>query len=297
VEVIMAGGLGDVAFEYWVARIFDRKILYPEWYHRSLPEDEEVLSWDRGDPRAILEYLTRLFEDPMPYLGRYSARQLRQGLWYLADNACSSYMFALMNDEAPWEERRRCLESFHSLYEKLFAPLCAEVLSHRLPPRADPLWEEEQRLHRAMAELYRKHFPEPATAELPQEVMGKRIRAWSAEREPLERELKAVEASATPWDPYPLNSICYMWWDVLPVYGRPDEPEQQAFDETVLNVLERILGLESMACREGALHGLGHWRSYYPERVERTVDRFITSARPEGALLEYARQARGGCIL
>ena len=55
----------------------------------------------------------------------------------------------------------------------------------------------------------------------------------------------------------PLNMICYMWWDVLPIYGKPEEPGRREFDLMCLEVMKLTLGLDSDACRESALHGLG----------------------------------------
>lgn len=96
----------------------------------------------------------------------------------------------------------------------------------------------------------------------------------------------------------PLNSICYMWWDVLPIFGEPDVPTRRAFDAEVLEVMARTLALSNDACREGALHGLGHWQTYYPEQVHATIDTFLANTpdlRPE--LRSYAQSAQDGCVL
>lgn len=61
--------------------------------------------------------------------------------------------------------------------------------------------------------------------------------------------------------------------------------------------MERCLALTHQACLEGALHGLGHWQSIYPERVGAVVDRFLrerNDLRPE--LVCYARRARDGAV-
>lgn len=95
----------------------------------------------------------------------------------------------------------------------------------------------------------------------------------------------------------PLNDVCYMWWDILPIHGRPDRPERRAFDAEVLLVLARLLAIPHDACRESALHGIGHWCIYYPE-LGRVVDDFLARTpdlRPE--LVAYAERARDGCVL
>lgn len=97
----------------------------------------------------------------------------------------------------------------------------------------------------------------------------------------------------------PLNSVCYMWWDILPICGQPEDPGRNEMDREILGVLESTLQLESDACRESALHGLGHWQPYYPEQVTAIIDAFLQSQ--EGGLREelrvYARNAYRGCVL
>ena len=54
---------------------------------------------------------------------------------------------------------------------------------------------------------------------------------------------------------------------------------------------------ESIACRESALHGLGHWHDVYPAEVELIIDRFLSGyreLRPE--TVNYAKIARCGCV-
>ena len=95
----------------------------------------------------------------------------------------------------------------------------------------------------------------------------------------------------------PLNNACYMWWDLLPIYGRPEQPDCTEFDSEVLVVLRDLLAIPHDACRESALHGLGEWARYYP-RVASIVDKFLTRTpglRPE--LVSYALRARSGNVL
>ncbi len=103
-----------------------------------------------------------------------------------------------------------------------------------------------------------------------------------------------------------LNSVCYMWWDIFPTWGRPDDPGCGERDAALLEVMARGLALDSLACRESALHGLGHWHLHYPAETERIIDRFLASEREPAAgpggpeidprLEAYARAARTGCI-
>ena len=94
-----------------------------------------------------------------------------------------------------------------------------------------------------------------------------------------------------------LNAICYMWWDLFPTWGRPEDPRRAELDALVLDLLERILTLPSVACAESALHGLGHWMPRYPQRVTEIIDGWL-SRRPDisAPLRNYALAARCGCV-
>lgn len=95
----------------------------------------------------------------------------------------------------------------------------------------------------------------------------------------------------------PLNRVCYMWWDLFPRHGYPVNAGYAEVDAELLAVMRRVLALDSLACQESALHGLGHWKHHYPEIVEQTIDEFL--ARTEGIrqeLREYAGYARVGSV-
>lgn len=99
----------------------------------------------------------------------------------------------------------------------------------------------------------------------------------------------------TTWTP--VNRACYMWWDLFPSWGHPEDPARHEEDQTVLQILEGILSIPSEACRESALHGLGHWQLHYPEAVQQIVDEFLaTKSAMSPPLREYALAARTGCV-
>jgi hypothetical protein len=100
-------------------------------------------------------------------------------------------------------------------------------------------------------------------------------------------------------DGSPLNSACYMWWDILPlVPAATAGPENATFaDDDVFAVLTELLAIPHDACRESALHGLGHWTFSNAKGVA-IIDAFLAregDLRPE--LIAYAKAARTGCIL
>jgi hypothetical protein len=106
----------------------------------------------------------------------------------------------------------------------------------------------------------------------------------------------------------PLDSVCFMWWDMFPTWGfdplpvktgeavpKPEIEDRLALDAEILAVIKGILGMDSLACQESALHGLGLWQEEYPEFVQVTIDDFLrrrSEISPE--LREYAEAAREG---
>jgi hypothetical protein len=67
----------------------------------------------------------------------------------------------------------------------------------------------------------------------------------------------------------------------------------------MIEVMEKTLKLGHDACREGALHGLGHWKSgSFGMRIEKVIDQFLKQnpkLRPE--LRQYALNAQRGAVL
>lgn len=74
----------------------------------------------------------------------------------------------------------------------------------------------------------------------------------------------------------PLNSVCWVWWDVLPIHGLAGEYEDGAeLDAAIIAVLWRILQIDSIACQESALYGLAEWRSHYEEEASAIIGNFL----------------------
>lgn len=95
-----------------------------------------------------------------------------------------------------------------------------------------------------------------------------------------------------------LNTLCYMWWDTVPALATPDDPNHAAMDGAMLDLWRHALGLDSIACQESALHGLGHWTRHDRTAVDAIVDAYLKS-RPglSPELIAYARAAKSGCVL
>lgn len=96
----------------------------------------------------------------------------------------------------------------------------------------------------------------------------------------------------------PLNGVCYMWWDILPIYGCPNDPSRFDLDFEMINVMSFALSIDSDACRESVLHGLGHWHLDYPSQVEAIIDEFLKqNPMLRSDLVDYALNARLGYVL
>mgnify|MGYP000257921392 CR=1 FL=1 len=89
---------------------------------------------------------------------------------------------------------------------------------------------------------------------------------------------------------------CYMWWDIIPIYGGINHPDLDAINDAVLNIFEQVLMLKAESCLDSVLHGLGHWHNYVPDRTESLVRWFLyrTDIRP--ALRSYAEYAAVGRV-
>jgi hypothetical protein len=99
-------------------------------------------------------------------------------------------------------------------------------------------------------------------------------------------------------DADPLNEVCYMWWDLFPTWGDPNDPTCTDRDRASLQAMAGVLKLESIACQESALHGLGHWYPQYPDFVERAVRDFLqANGNARGELRQYALNACQGKVL
>lgn len=93
-----------------------------------------------------------------------------------------------------------------------------------------------------------------------------------------------------------LNSVCYMFWDLIwhQLYFDLNRAEIAA---EITATLRRQLAIPHDACRESALHGIGHWVKTIPDLTE-LVDVFLAAnprLRPE--LVVYAQKARIGQML
>jgi hypothetical protein len=103
-------------------------------------------------------------------------------------------------------------------------------------------------------------------------------------------------ATVEKWPPM-INTVTYMWWESFPGLVGKDDPQRRLVIDAELDCMARILEIDSIACQEAALHGLGHW-ARDEARCADIIDRYLASGRaimPE--LVSYAKAARRGCVL
>lgn len=212
-------------FEAWLDETFGRAVdgeSYPKFVERDVSE------WPDPVPDArALEYLTRLFEQPVDSLRYFSDRQIAAGLWELGpgDAHC------VYNRDLPIADRERLIASVEILFRDFFDGRCIQALSH---------------------------------------ASGEHIS--------------------------PLNSACYMWWENIIPGGAADDPAAGRLDDKNLDVMEAVLQLPNIACKEAALHGLGH-DVQRGGRAAAIIDRFLAcSVGNDSDLVTYGRAARTGCI-
>jgi hypothetical protein len=94
----------------------------------------------------------------------------------------------------------------------------------------------------------------------------------------------------------PLNSACYMWFDEVLDRFNPERLIQAQLETYLIGTLRVILAIPHDACRESALHGVGHWVRHYPGLAD-MADQLLSATpglRPE--LIAYAESARAGNV-
>ncbi|MDE2143934.1 MAG: hypothetical protein KGJ84_16110, partial [Elusimicrobia bacterium] len=95
----------------------------------------------------------------------------------------------------------------------------------------------------------------------------------------------------------PLYRICYMFWESIPVGGRPESEEERTLGREMLAALREILEIDNPMCQYSALHGLGHARPDWPVEVEEMIDAYLSrQPRADFPLRTYALAAREGHV-
>ncbi len=252
-----------VSYENWLAWVFDHPPVQ-DWYWK----DEEFPGGDTDWPYTFdLEEAPAEAAKLLTYMTRlFNAPCEPMANFTLAQvgqgywflaSGCWGCARTITDLRLPETDRLACVRAMETLYRGLFAEHCAPTLSH-------------------------------------------------------------LESSENP-----LNVVCYMWWDLLP-WGdyedlvRPDGAPAEDEDDVeflesrvvpeklaqfrllhlaMLETLREILRIDHLACREGALHGLGHLQELYPHEVSQIVQEFLYGEKALPAeLIIYAEAAAEGAV-
>lgn len=98
-------------------------------------------------------------------------------------------------------------------------------------------------------------------------------------------------------DANPLNSACYMWFDEVLDRFNPERLTQAQLGTDFVGILRFILAIPHDACRESALHGIGHWVPHYPQLADMVDELLLGSPGLRPELIAYAESARAGKVL
>lgn len=100
-----------------------------------------------------------------------------------------------------------------------------------------------------------------------------------------------------------LNWSCHMWWDLLRdeniLLGEMGEDKDIGY--VCIDVIDKILEIEHVACQASAIHGLGHFMEFYPDKVKPILDDYLSKPISQDDLRIYAEAAlkvgKGGAWL
>jgi hypothetical protein len=120
-------------YRQWIAHVFDRPEIEGGWYFAS--DDIDFAAGDAETVALVAATMQRSGED----LARFSERQVKDGLAFIFNNACSDTVYALMADGVPPEARLAAIASIRTLYADCFERRCAPVLAHLDEPGGNSL--------------------------------------------------------------------------------------------------------------------------------------------------------------
>jgi hypothetical protein len=102
-----------VSFDDWILALF-----HPDAEDPMLPPD------------CALDYLDRLFGDPVEALDGFTDEEIGVGLWSLLDSGGAATAMVLGDERVPVSARASSVWRIHTVYEELFVARCGERLGH-----------------------------------------------------------------------------------------------------------------------------------------------------------------------
>jgi hypothetical protein len=128
-------------------------------------------------------------------------------------------------------------------------------------------------------------------------VVGSQLSEWLWQNEvTLQLRLDCVDAMPAMFREFlldhPLDTACFMWWDMLRYFG--DSPDASIV-AGMLRALDQVLQLPARHCQMSALHGLGHLKHESKETIIRS---FLSANRDvDDEVRQYAENAIAGRLL
>ena len=104
----------------------------PQWYWT-----DDAPFWN-GPSALTAEYVSRIFEEPLPTLEGYSDAELNIGLNYVISPGLGEHMRCLDDPSVPLAARLRCVQACESLFRKLFLPRCSPICRTVTSPAVRP---------------------------------------------------------------------------------------------------------------------------------------------------------------
>src|SRR5262245_59169599 len=98
-------GIDHLSFADWVSFVFDHPAEGPEWYW-----GDEAPFWN-APAKLNADYVTRLFEAPLPALDGFHDAELNRGLNYLISPGLGEHMRRLDDPLVPLATRERRVRS------------------------------------------------------------------------------------------------------------------------------------------------------------------------------------------
>ena len=99
-----------------------------------------------------------------------------------------------------------------------------------------------------------------------------------------------------PENARPLNSACYMLWDMDGLECPAINGDTDLLTLSI-DVLSNALRIDSIACNESALHGLGHLATSHRALTSPPINEFLRRRNLPPEIREYAEAAKAGYVL
>jgi hypothetical protein len=110
--------LREASFEMFVDFLFDHHV------RKQRRDTWEFFATVQHEPATLVQFYTRLFEDPTVLTDQFRRDQLEQGFWVLMGShhgAIWTVAALVWNSDVPLKERETCIRSMFDLFAKLFA--------------------------------------------------------------------------------------------------------------------------------------------------------------------------------